>query len=80
MGSKLGIPSPLGVQDPVALRALIAIKEAVERLSAQVDSLNYTLEKSGQEVVPILPRANALPNNVGQAPRFSSDKDVCGND
>lgn len=65
-GSKPGIPSPVGVNDPMVLRILVAMKESIERLTDEVE----TLKRHANPTLPTPTRANAL----------GDLKDACGND
>lgn len=77
-GSKPAIPSPVGVTDPVVLRVLLAVKEAIERLTDEVEVLKRQVNPS--QVTPV--RANALPGAEPRPARFSPPmaQDDCGND
>lgn len=52
-GSRPGIPTPAGVADPVVLRILVAMREAIERLTDEVEKLK--LEVHAAPPKPPLP-------------------------
>jgi hypothetical protein len=65
-GSRPGIPSPVGVTDPVVLRILLAMRESIERLTDEVE----TLKRQVNLDIPTPLRADAM----------SGRRDVCDND
>jgi hypothetical protein len=62
----------------VARRALLAIKEAIEGLTNELEQIKRQLNPGAQ---PALFKSNALPQQPPTPPRFSRpDNDTCGND
>lgn len=62
------IPSPLGVTDPVVLKSLVAIREAIDYLGRELEALERTINKPPPQI-----------DVAGRrGPSFSPDN--CGND
>lgn len=69
LSTRPGIPSPLGVADPMVLRSLVAMREAIEYLTAEVVELKRQVDATPKS---LMSRSHS---DGGVAPRFGPQKD-----